>query len=100
MPIVGLADRLAQAVRHERAGRDDALHHAFIDHLRDDLPHLGDGHRTGQRHHDLALWVCDHRREHLEGLPHMPSAEGRLPHGLEQLTERRNLVGIQRLKRL
>ena len=95
-----LSDGLAQAMRHERAGRDDALHHAFIDHLRDDLPHLGDGHRTGQRHHHFTLRVCDHLPEHIERLADMPSAEGRLSHSLEQLTERRNLVGIQRLKRL
>lgn len=100
VPVMGLADRLAQPMRDQGAGRDDRLHHPMVDHRADDLAHLGNGHRPGQSQHNETIGILDHRPEHFVGLAQAAAPESGLAHGGQQTIERGDLVRIERLKRL
>ncbi len=87
-------------MRDERSRGDDHLHHPSVDHQTDDLAHLGDRHRPGQRQDDFAVGVSDHRADDFEGLAEPPAAERRLAHRGQQLGERLDPLGVQRIQGL
>jgi len=97
--VVDEPHRLGQAVRHQRARGHDGLHHAFVDHLGDDLAHLGDGHGAGEGHHDLAVLVLDHGQHHFEGLAEAAAAEGGARHAAEEVGEGRHPIEVETLER-
>ena len=98
-PEVGAPGRLDQTVSHQRAGRDNGIHDAAVDQLRDDQPLLGDGHGAGKRHHDESVFVERHGFEYVGRFPQLPAGECRLRHGTHQAINGMNLREIERLQR-
>ena len=91
---MGLAHCFAQAMRHQCSCRDNRLHHAAIDHGADDLPHLRDRHRAGDRHDHVAVGILDHGRQYLEGFPETTAAEGCFPHRRQESRERVDFLRV------
>ena len=86
---------LAEAVGHERAGADDRLHPAAIDHLADHQALLGDGHRARDGQHAEALGVAHHGLEHVGGLAQAPPSEGGAAHGAHQRVDSVRRLQVQ-----
>jgi hypothetical protein len=83
---------------HQGAGGHHRVDHAGVDHLADDLAHLGDRHRPRERQDDLASGVLDHGHRHVERLAKAPAAEGSARHAAEEGGERGRLVEVEALE--
>ncbi len=93
------AGALAEPVGHERAGGDDGVYPAAVDHLAEHQPLLGDRHRARDRDDAEAALVADHRLEHVGGLAEAAPAEGRLAHGANQGVHAVGSLRVERRQR-
>ena len=88
-----------QAVRHERARRDNRIHDSPVDQVCDDETLFGDGHGAGQGHHHEAVRVASHGFEYVGRLAHLATGEGRFPHRTHEIVNRTHRTQVQRLQR-
>jgi hypothetical protein len=80
-------------------GRHDGMDQTAIDHLADNPPLLGHGHRTGQRQHDAAVRLLIGFQEDVERFAHLASAERGPRHATNQVGEGCDELQIDTLQR-
>ena len=92
-------DRFRQSVRDQGSGRDDTVHQPPVDHLADDPPLLGHGHRAREREYDLAFRVAPHLQQNLERFPELPAGKGRGRHCAQEVCKRPDLRQVEAVQR-
>ncbi len=97
--VVRHARGFDEAVGHQRAGRDDRLHPAAVDHLADHETLLCDRHRSRDGEHAKAVAVAHHGFEHVGGFAEVATAERRRGHAAHQRVHRSGRRDVERAQR-
>ena len=96
---VGPPGGFYQSVRHQRASRDNRIHDAAIDQLRDHQALLGHSHRPRQGHHHKTVLVAGHGFQHVGSFAQLAAGERRLRHRTHQIVDGMHLVKVEWLQR-
>src|SRR5437868_3710464 len=85
---VGASSGFNQAMRHQRASRNDGIHDATIDQFGNHQALLGNGHRASKSHYDKAVFVARHGLQNIRGLAKLTPCKRGLRHGTHQVVNR------------
>ena len=89
---------LDEAMDHQGPGADDRVEQSVVDHVAQNEPLLGRGHRAGEGADDQAVRIRGHVVEHVRRLAKLTAPEGGRLHRREQIREGPDGAEIERFE--